>query len=58
MFDSADMKENAFSSYGGIAKWPSELPGGFFEVVHGNIVVLDHKNIGVDITFSLLSCLV
>ncbi len=29
-----------------------------FVVVYGIIAILDHQNIGVDLTFSVLSCLV
>lgn len=32
MFGSADMKENALSGYGGLAKWLPRLAGGVFEM--------------------------
>lgn len=46
MFGSADVKENALSCYctvyGGKENWPPQPPGGVFEVVRGDIVILDH----------------
>lgn len=58
MFGSDDMMENTLSSNGIIAKWPPRQPGGIFDDLHGIIVIIEHQNIGVDITFSVLSYLI
>lgn len=53
-FSRYSIMENTSCVYVGIAKWPPLLLGGVLDAVHVIIVIIDHQNIRVDITFSVI----